>query len=84
MQQTPNYNLNVVETTDAILTDITALGQNASSIDTILASKPTASLVTALSSASTDAQVPSAKTVYSFSPNLVSYQFVSRNTTPRN
>lgn len=39
MQHTTNYNLNVVETTDKVLTSITALGSNATSIDTILAGK---------------------------------------------
>lgn len=64
MQHTTNYNLNVIEQSDKILDSVTALGQNATSIDTILTSKPTASLVTTISSASTDTQVPSAKGTY--------------------
>ena len=36
MQHTTNYNLNVVETTDKILESITALGSNATSIDTLI------------------------------------------------
>lgn len=64
MQKTTNYELNVIEQSDKILESVTALGENATMLDTILNDKVTASLVTAINSSSTDGEVPSAKCVY--------------------
>ena len=64
MQKTTNYELNVIEQSDKILESVTALGDNATMLDTILNDKVTASLVTAINSSSTDGEVPSAKCVY--------------------
>lgn len=65
MTNTPNYNLNVIARTDAILTDVDALGQNATSIDTILAGKQdNITIATSISSSSTNTEVAGAKAVY--------------------
>lgn len=67
MQQTTNYNLNVIEQSDKILDSVTALGQNATSIDTILAGKiDKTSIATSISSSSTNDEVAGAKAVYDF------------------
>lgn len=65
MTQTTNYNLNKFEGTDTLNpTTLNGLNANADTIDSALASKPTATLVTSISASSTDAQVPSAKCVF--------------------
>ena len=71
MQQTTNYNLNVIEQSDKILDSVTALGQNATSIDTILAGKTDkTSIATNISSSSTNDEVAGAKAVYDLHNNV--------------
>lgn len=71
MTQTTNYNLNKFTTTDKLNpTTLNGLNDNADIIDTALASKPTATLVTTVTSSSTDSQVASAKAVYDNTPKI--------------
>lgn len=46
MQHTTNYNLNVIEQSDKILDSVTALGNNATSLDSILIDKLDTSKIT--------------------------------------
>ena len=65
MQQTTNYNLNIIERSDNILDSVDALGQNATTIDTTLAGKvDTSNISISISSTSTNSQVAGAKAVY--------------------
>lgn len=65
MQQTTNYNLNIIERSDNILDSVDALGQNATTIDSALTDKINSTdIATAISSTSTNSEVAGAKAVY--------------------
>lgn len=82
MQHTTNYNLNVIEQSDKILDSVDALGQNATSIDTILAGKQdNITIATSISSSSTNNEVAGAKAVYDLTrTNLIMVRKTSDQT----